>query len=835
MWNAKFTEQKLARIYQHFDPEQPNLRGSKYQHLDDWLKDIRDDPRLYEAILGKDPETKYQIKATGGKDDNTYLIVETHRISERAPNYERALSMAIQLRERNVKPIVPRSVLPKYLRVIGSMPQSGGKWNCVFLWDQVPKAMQPDNPIANNNWELAFDVPLPKTANKLDEVPRKIALLEGVLGRVTSHINPSGQQDAPPHNKDTIQTYHTVVDQDEWSTISKGSIEEQLAFLSDKHTHQSETSATGPATWPYGFQKKVEAYFVKEQESETVKDGDTIDGSEYIRVLARVERKEWESIDKRNKRTAKRTAIEKQDARATVKLNIKGICFKLQGKIAKGFRQKTNFVYAGGRNIGKTLANLMRGHLIALTFPNTIILCFRNKLGTLQDAVVGTLERQILADLLKTDRTIRVEREGGSPKKYHYPNNAQIQLIGLQEKTDVLSAEADIGIGIQMDGITESDYAYVRTSLGRGAGKNTPYSGLVMGDANPDEDFGEEHWLLHYENIGIIKVTHKDNPEWWDPDKKEWTAYGTKEREMHKSTLKGNLFDRLSSGHWAKNKHLVYPEFERSRHIASKLPKPLICDKAVLAADWGYSDPTTLMIWARILGKWYFVRGMAKVEVSDTHYWGRKALAYAEWTESVLGTPIEIIHADNSPAAYPAALREAGFTVHTSKKSVLQGVAETKKALEEDLIAFLKNATDEPDPLMIERRLKLTVIDEFFGYYFPDSRGVSTGWDVNPIEKNGHWLAATRYFVVGEKIAEIESDYEDQLRPITYSQEDLREMDEAKMAKEGLISMWDVLESRGEKMHKNRKPREAAVETVQQKEEKLFRWDAEAQDWVPFN
>ena len=225
-----------------------------------------------------------------------------------------------------------------------------------------------------------------------------------------------------------------------------------------------------------------------------------LDGSEYIRVLARVEKETWESIDKKNKRHPK-LRLKKDDARMTVKFNVSGIGFKLQGKMKKTFSRKKPYCIAGGREIGQNACE-SGPRAFGCNSPIRIqrLSCSGINSQQWQKAMRDTFQGQILNGLLdQRDSPIRKSRaiRRINPKNTSIPTAREWTLMGLREKTDVLSTEFDIGIGIQMDGIRQQDFAYIATSLGRGAGRNTPISGLAFGDANPDDRYGPEHWLLH--------------------------------------------------------------------------------------------------------------------------------------------------------------------------------------------------------------------------------------------------------------------------------------------------------------------------------------------------
>ena len=755
MRNTLYTEQKHQHLSNWLDPDKESPETYQRRLVNLWYQDLKADKDLLDAVVGIKPPATYQIKRIENSDEDFYTIEETVTLSEAVPNYEKALEITQKLRETESTPLIPRNALPSYLRVIPSMPSSGGKYNVIFLWDQVPvdEQLEIEQVIDKTPWKLSFDVPRPKPPDPLDPTPRKLALLEGVLKRVLSHLE--SKQDTPPAKKKRVHLYRTDVPKSEWDCINELSLDRKREYLETRHTYISESFTSGPPQWSYSFQRKVRNYFETQQESAEAYPTE-IDGNDHIRILGRVEKTAWESISPKNVQKQKPRKIPRGEPTSRVHLTVEGIGLKLQGNIKKGWMLKTDYCFLGARRIGKTLANLYRSHLICLTFKGTQIIIFRQMLKDLQQSLVGTFEKQILADLLDLrEGVIRVSQEGiNAPTAYHYQNKSHMKLEGMQNRSGVLSQEYDFGCGLQTEGMNEEDLSFIKTSLGRGSGDNTPYSGFMMLDANPDIDLGEDSWVLHTEIFERIRTDLTDNPDLYDPIKEEWTTKGSRYRESAKKQP-GHIRAALFQGKWIKDKELVYgDEFDKTVHVLEELPQDtIITDKAVLSADWGTSDPTVFMLWVYRNFKWYFVRGFAKCGITEPGYITEKATEYIEWTQEKFSVPLEIAYPDPSNTMCNQALVNAGLTPRYptgENKQILPGVRQVKSALKNRMIFFLADATDPPCPIMEGRNMKLTVFDEFNTYAFPKLKSFGEHRDRNPIKKHDHWMDPIRYFVIGE-------------------------------------------------------------------------------------
>ena len=138
MQNTLYTEQKHQHLSNWLDPEKESPETYQRRLVNLWYQDLKADKDLLDAVVGITLPETYQVKRIENSDEDFYTIEETVTLSEAVPNYEKALEITQKLRETESTPLIPRNALPSYLRVIQSMPSSGGKYNVIFLWDQVP-------------------------------------------------------------------------------------------------------------------------------------------------------------------------------------------------------------------------------------------------------------------------------------------------------------------------------------------------------------------------------------------------------------------------------------------------------------------------------------------------------------------------------------------------------------------------------------------------------------------------------------------------------------------------------------------------------------------------
>lgn len=252
----------------------------------------------------------------------------------------------------------------------------------------------------------------------------------------------------------------------------------------------------------------------------------------------------------------------------------------------------TESIVAGPAETGKTLAELVRLHLLAYKYPGAQFSILRKKKTDLYGSVIRTFTRDVLDKYAPG-----VVKYGGSyPQWYDYPGGSRIWLGGLDDPGKTLSSERD-GIYVnQAEELSLADWEYLtRCVTGRGA--VMPYT-FLTGDCNPGPP---THWIKARAKTGKLKLFesgHKDNPTLWDGE--VWTEQGKRTLKVL-SDMTGSRLLRLYHGLWAAPEGAIYDIFEPElgeygdqKHIVKAFTPPLTWPRAVGIDPFG---PYTAAVW----------------------------------------------------------------------------------------------------------------------------------------------------------------------------------------------------------------------------------------------
>lgn len=244
----------------------------------------------------------------------------------------------------------------------------------------------------------------------------------------------------------------------------------------------------------------------------------------------------------------------------------------------------------GSAGTGKSRAILEKHFYCAGAYPGFRALWVRKTRTRLTDSALTTFEDHVvplghpcLKGATKENR-----------HSYKFPNGSEIVLCGFDQKDEVdkvMSTEWDaiyVQEAVELIDSEVWDKLNMRLRNGRG-----PYHQLI-GDTNPGHP---QHWLNKRCNEGKIKrivTRHEDNPRYFDPDTKQWTAEGLEYRNALDG-LPGHLRKRYFLGLWAAAEGARFDTFDDSVHVfrfAEKFPQGLPDWARIgIGIDWGRRDP----------------------------------------------------------------------------------------------------------------------------------------------------------------------------------------------------------------------------------------------------
>ncbi|MDD6735725.1 MAG: PBSX family phage terminase large subunit [Clostridiales bacterium] len=356
----------------------------------------------------------------------------------------------------------------------------------------------------------------------------------------------------------------------------------------------------------------------------------------------------------------------------------------------------------GATRSGKT-------YLDYFLIPKRIRACTGNGLTVLLGNTKGTLNRNILEPMrgiwgdelvgqISSDNTVWL-----FGKKCHALGADKVSQVARLQGSGI-----EYCYGDEVTTWNEEVFAMLKSRLDK------PNS-IFDGTCNPDSP---NHWLLRFLESGadIFRqhYTIYDNPN-LPPE-------FVKNLELEYS---GTVyFDRFILGKWALAEGLVYPMFNRSRHVFSHEPP---AGEYHVSVDYGTLNPCSMGVWCISEGKAWRLR--------EFYYDGRKNRRlmtdedYYNALEKLVGdTKIQSVIIDPSAASFIETVRRHGrFTVKKAKNNVLDGIRYTAGLISDGKIMIHESCAD--------------TLREFGAYSWDNSAETD-----RPVKMNDHAMDDVRYF-----------------------------------------------------------------------------------------
>lgn len=356
----------------------------------------------------------------------------------------------------------------------------------------------------------------------------------------------------------------------------------------------------------------------------------------------------------------------------------------------------------GATRSGKT-------YLDYFLIPKRIRSCTGAGLIVLLGNTKGTLNRNILEPMrsiwgdelvgsIGSDNTVTL-----FGKKCH--------ALGADKVTQVSKLQ---GAGIEYcygDEITtwnEDVFAMLKSRLDK---PNSKFDGTC----NPDSP---NHWLLKFleSDADIFRqhYTIYDNPN-----------LSTEFVENLEREYRGTVyFDRFILGKWALAEGLVYPMFDRQKHIFDDVPNG---GSYYISVDYGTLNPCSMGLWCvkdkrayRIKEFYHDGRTKGKLMTDEEYYGCLKELAG--------DFPVQYVVVDPSAASFIEVIRRHGrFSVKKAKNNVLDGIRYTAGLISKDII-FIHSSCEN-------------TLREFGAYCWDTAQP-----DDKPLKQNDHAMDDIRYF-----------------------------------------------------------------------------------------
>lgn len=186
----------------------------------------------------------------------------------------------------------------------------------------------------------------------------------------------------------------------------------------------------------------------------------------------------------------------------------------------------------------------------------------------------------------------------------------------------------------------------------------------------------------------------------------------------------GVFYNRYIKGLWCVAEGLIYPQFDREKHIEQRNNPQ---GEWYISVDYGTLNAFSAGLWC--------YDGTTAYRAAEYYYSGRetrKQLTNAQYLQRIQqlagGHKIECVIVDPSAASFIAELRNADFTVRKGKNAVVDGIRRVSSALQAEKLRFSPDCKN--------------CIREFGLYRWDESCS-----EDRPIKENDHAMDDVRYFV----------------------------------------------------------------------------------------
>lgn len=317
----------------------------------------------------------------------------------------------------------------------------------------------------------------------------------------------------------------------------------------------------------------------------------------------------------------------------------------------------------------------------------------------------------------RSDKLLEVRRG----RKVNY-----FEVFGGKDESSFALIQGRTLAGVFLDEVVLMPESFVNQALARCSvdGAKIWFS---CNPGNPSHWFNQE-WIKKREehNALYLHFAITDNP-----------ALSEKTLAMYQSMYSGVFYERYVLGKWVAAEGLVYPMFNKDKHVLNKLPETE--GDYYVSTDYGIQNANVFLLWRRekdskrwiCLAEDYYSGRNEKHQLTDSQLVDR--------LDAMLNDimPKRVI-IDPSAASMKAELRRRGYHTQDAKNDVLNGISDVCSLLEAGGLAFMDCCE--------------STIREF-GEYLWDSKAADNGVD-SPLKVNDHAMDATRYFAYTLRLAQ---------------------------------------------------------------------------------
>lgn len=271
----------------------------------------------------------------------------------------------------------------------------------------------------------------------------------------------------------------------------------------------------------------------------------------------------------------------------------------------------------------------------------------------------------------------------------------------------------------------DSRESFIKVAFGRQAAALDP---LVLWDLNPCNPnhriYGD--YIDHYQKTGLAGYLYEhftidDNLSISDERREEIKAQYDPSSVWYRRDILGERC--IAEG-------LVYPMFDRTRHVLTE--KPETEGDYYISSDYGIQNPNVWLLWRKERGtkRWICLK--------EDYYSGRDARHQLTDSELVdrldamtAGINVKQVIIDPSAASMKTELHRRGYHTRNADNDVSNGISDVCSMLGAGNLAFMECCEN-------------TIAE--FGSYMWDSNAVDRGEDA-PLKENDHAMDSLRYMI----------------------------------------------------------------------------------------
>ncbi len=373
-------------------------------------------------------------------------------------------------------------------------------------------------------------------------------------------------------------------------------------------------------------------------------------------------------------------------------------------------RNKTGLICDGAVRSGKTLC-------MSLSFVSWAMCNFGGVSFALCGKTVTSLRRNLVTPMIPILKSLgftvaeKISRNYLDIEKGRAKN--RFYLFGGRDESSASLIQGMTLGGVLFDEVALMPRSFVEQALARCSVEGSKF----WFNCNPEHPF---HWFYNEwikksneKNMLYLHFSMDDNPSLSDEIK-----------SRYKSLYTGAFYERFVEGKWVAADGLVYPMFDRTKHIGRG---DNFCEY-YLSCDYGTVNPFSLGLWGKSGDKWYRINEYYHssrdkgVQLTDEEYYGHlKELAgHRNITALII---------DPSAASFIETVRRHGeYRVIKADNDVLRGINRVCQALKNNEICISPDCTD--------------TLREFSIYRWDNSIKQDA-----PKKENDHAMDDIRYFV----------------------------------------------------------------------------------------